>query len=46
MCQSIQVKKIKKGYRRVIKQRLTTDEKGYTVVEDYSSQEEVPAEEL
>jgi hypothetical protein len=37
---------IKPGFKRVIKQRVKTDDKGYTVVEDYSSQEEMTKEEL
>ena len=40
------MKKIKKGYKRVIKQRVMEDDKGYTVYEDYSSQEEMTPEEL
>ena len=42
----IEVKKVKKGYKRVVKQRIKEDAKGYTVVEDYSSQEEMTPEEL
>ena len=37
---------IKPGFKRVVKQRIMTDDKGYTVVEDYSSQEEMTKEEI
>ena len=42
----VEIKKIKKGYKRVVKQRIKHDDNGYTVVEDYSSQEEMTPEEL
>ena len=37
---------IKPGFKRVVKQRVKVDDKGYTVVEDYSSQEEMTKEDL
>jgi hypothetical protein len=42
----VDIKKIKKGYKRVVKQKVKVDDQGYTVVEDYSSQEEMTPEEL
>lgn len=36
----------KKGMKRVMKERITKDEKGYTNVEEYSSYEEYTPEEL
>lgn len=41
------VKKMpKKGMRRVVKERITKDQKGYNVVEEYSSYEEMTPEEI
>lgn len=39
-------KKLKPGMKRVMRCRMTTDAKGYSVVEDYSSYEEMTKEEI
>ena len=39
-------KMVPKGKKRVMKERVTEDANGYTVVEEYSDYEDIPPEEL